>query len=65
MFQTMTFFLSKDDDVQVSYGHFIGNIKEFRNEVKKTKECLMIADLMGEHFKNNETPRHSGRYPWG
>ena len=55
--RTTTFFRCKDKKIRVVCGCFYGTIDQFRKQVKKTregkiaKEYLMIADLMGEHFK--------------
>ena len=56
-FRNTTFFKCKDGFIRVKCGCFYGTINEFREQVKKTrdgkiaKEYLMIADLMEEHFK--------------
>ena len=56
--RTTTFFLSASKKILVSCGCFSGNIREFRDKVKKTYgarsfgiEYLTIADLMEMRFK--------------
>lgn len=59
-FRTSTFFKSKDENIEVSCGCFLGTIDEFREQVKKTRtgkiadEYLKIADLMEMHFKDKK-----------
>lgn len=56
--RTTTFFRSQNGDVLVKCGCFFGNLEEFREQIKRTRdgyieeEYLMIADLMEMRFKN-------------
>ena len=59
-FRNTTFFRCKDDKIRVKCGCFYGDLEEFRQQVKDTrdgkiaKEYLMIADLMEYHFSEDE-----------
>ena len=59
-FRNTTFFRCEDEKIRVSCGCFYGDINEFREQVKRTrdgkiaKEYLMIADLMEYHFKEED-----------
>ena len=52
-----TYFFNCDDGIWVRCGCFFGDIKQFREQVKKTrkgrikKEYLMIADLVKMKWK--------------
>ena len=54
--RTTTFFRQKDGNIGVRCGCFYGDLNEFREQVRKTREgkiaeeYLMIADLMEKHF---------------
>ena len=55
--RTITFYLSKDNEILVSCGYFHVTLKQFRDKVKIThgdskmaKEYIMIADLMEMRF---------------
>ena len=58
--RTTTFFRCEDGKVRVICGCFSGTLKEFREQVERTrdgkvaKEYLMIADLMELHFTDKE-----------
>lgn len=56
-----TFFKINDGGVGVECGCYFGNLADFRSKVKEThgeskiaREYLLIADLMGLHFKDAE-----------
>ena len=56
-YRNTTFFRCKDGKIRVVCGCFLGDLDEFRKEVKEThgdgkmaKEYLAIADLMEMHF---------------
>ena len=59
-FRNTTFFRCKDNKIRVQCGCFYGDIDEFREQVKRTrngkiaKEYLMIADLMEYHFSEEK-----------
>ena len=56
-YRTTTFFRQKDGNVGVRCGCFYGDLNEFREQVRRTRErkiaeeYLMIADLMEKHFE--------------
>lgn len=56
-FRATTFFKCKDRIVRVKCGCFYGDLSQFREQVKNTRngkiaeEYLMIADLMEKHFE--------------
>lgn len=55
-----TFFRGENGEILVKCGCFFGNLEEFREQVRKTRdgyfaeEYLMIADLMEMRFRNRE-----------
>ena len=57
-YRNTTFFRCKDGRIRVQCGCFHGTINQFREQAKKTrggqisKDYLLIADLMEDHFKN-------------
>ena len=59
-FRTTTFFKCKDGIVRVRCGCFYGDLNQFREQVKNTREgkiaeeYLMIADLMEKHFEKGD-----------
>ena len=59
-FRTTTFFRKKDGGVGVKCGCFYGDLNEFREQVRKTREgkiaeeYLMIADLMEKHCEGGK-----------
>ena len=59
--RTTTFFRTKEKEVAVKCGCFLGTLAEFRAKVKKThgesklaKEYLMLADLMEYKFSEED-----------
>lgn len=59
-FRHTTFYKTRENGICVKCGCFNGSLEQFREQVKKTrtgkiaKEYLAIADLMEEHFKEEE-----------
>ena len=59
-FRTTTFFRCKGGSIGVRCGCFYGNLDQFRDQVKRTREgkiaeeYLMIAGLMEKHFKEEQ-----------
>lgn len=55
-YRTTTFFKCKDGKIRAKCGCFYGDLEEFREQVKTTRngkiaeEYLLIADLMEKHF---------------
>lgn len=60
-FRCTTFYMGKNKKIMVNCGCFHGDLEEFRKQVKETrsgkiaKEYLMIADLMENHFINEDS----------
>ena len=64
-FRVTTFFRTKDKQVKVACGCFLGTIAEFKNKVKEThgdskyaREYLAIATAMEIHFEIEDKPNN-------
>lgn len=56
-YETVTFFKTKDNNIEVNCNYFVGplgkfmkTVKEKHGEGRRTKEYLIIANLMKYHF---------------
>lgn len=60
-FRCTTFYRDKNKKIMVNCGCFHGDLEEFREQVKETrngkiaKEYLMVADLMEYHFASEDS----------